>query len=305
LYGLKPEFSASVQAIPELSVLAPGLGSASPVEFDRLAADHYTLFGLNVFPHESIFLDGEGDLGGAVSSSVLAFYQQAGYDVLLAGENPDHIGLELRLLAHLAAAESEAWEDGLPTVVQRLSDLQRRFLDEHLLRWLPGLVQAIRQQDEGFFSALADLSLELASEHIGSQEREPASAHPDFELPRFPDLLVHEKTSLKDFAHFLLTPACSGFYLSREDISRLASSLKIPRGFGSREQMLANLLRAAADYESLPPLVEGITTLLGDWIGFYEAMAEDQPVLAFFAAPWLQRLHATQAQLARYSSQIY
>jgi TorA maturation chaperone TorD len=303
-HGLTPEVSAPVQAIPELAAAVPGLNAAGGADFDSLAADHYALFGLNVFPYESIFLDVESNLGGPVAGEVMAFYQQAGFQVFQSGENPDHIRLELGLLAFLSSAEAEAWGDGLEAVALRLRELQRRFLDVHLLPWLPGLTQAIRQQGAAFYTALADLTLELAGEHRAGLAGGASAASPGFELPPAPDVLANEKTGLKEIASFLLSPAYSGMYLSREDISRLASRLGVPRGFGSREQMLTNLLRTAADYEGLPPLVEGLYSLAEDWTGFYKALSGDLRSLAPFAAPWLERLHGTRALLTTLSAQV-
>jgi putative dimethyl sulfoxide reductase chaperone len=303
-HGLNPETTAPVMAIPELAAEIPDLDRAHQPDFDRLAADHYALFGLNVFPHESIFLDIESTLGGPVTGEVMGFYQQAGFDFIQSGDNPDHVGLELGLLAFLSSAEADAWEDGQALVALRLRELQRRFLDGHLLRWLPGLNLAIRQQGEPFYSALAGLTLELAGEHRSGLAGGSVPDQPGFQLPPVLDVLSDEKTGLKEIARYLLTPAYSGLYLSREDISRLASGLGIPRGFGSREQMLTNLLRTAADYEQLPRLVENLGILLESWIEFYAGLCGDERPLDPFAAPWLERLNHTQALLATVSSQI-
>ena len=146
--------------------------------------------------------------------------------------------------------------------------------------------------------------LELASEHRSALAEDLMSAQSGFQLPTVPDVLADEKTGLKEIARYLLTPTYSGFYLSRDDLSRLASGLGIPRGFGSREQMLTNLLRAAADYEQLALLAERLGSFLDSWIGFYAELSGDERPLTPFAAPWLERLRLTQALLARVVARI-
>jgi TorA maturation chaperone TorD/Pyruvate/2-oxoacid:ferredoxin oxidoreductase delta subunit len=49
---------------------------------------------------------------------------------------PDHVGIELTFMAHLAAREAGAWE-GDEGEAWRYLGLQGRFLQEHLATWLP------------------------------------------------------------------------------------------------------------------------------------------------------------------------
>jgi putative dimethyl sulfoxide reductase chaperone len=302
-HGLTEESIPAVRMVPELADQAPGV-LTEHADFESLAANHYSLFGLNVFAHESIFLDQESNLGGPVAGEVAEFFHRAGFDFLLENDNPDHLARELALLAFLSSAEALAWEKEQGPAALRLRDSQRRFLANHLLRWLPGLSQAIRQQGEPFYTALAELTFELAREHFETSAEDMLSQPVDFHLPPSPDLLENEKTGLKDISRYLLTPAYSGMYLSRDDLSRLASGLGIPRGFGSRQQMLVNLLHAAADYEQLPTLIERLLSLLEIWIDFYTGWSGDGDSLKPFAAPWLERLGHTQTLLTRISAQF-
>ncbi|HFQ92410.1 MAG TPA: hypothetical protein ENK32_00240, partial [Anaerolineae bacterium] len=74
LQGVTPEILSMVQAAPELAAALP-----DPVDFDELAAVHYQLFGMNVFPYESIFLDDSGLLGGRVTDGVIRSYGRFGF----------------------------------------------------------------------------------------------------------------------------------------------------------------------------------------------------------------------------------
>lgn len=278
LQGQTAESQPLLAAIPELAAhIRQGANQA--------AAAHYWLFGLNVFPYEAIFLDADNLLGGHVAESVARFYHETGY-VAPDAESPDHIGCELGLLAFLCGAEFDAAEDQKPQYMQRMRHLQRRFLDAHVLRWLPALVQAIRQQGAPFYSALAELTLALVLEHrraLGDDLLNPSAA---FHLPQPPDILDSEKTGLKEIAAYLLTPAYSGFYLSHDDIRRIGVRHQLPQGFGKRQQTLANLLRSAADHDSLAEVIESLQAIIWRWQTFYAGTALAQ----HFITAWLQRL---------------
>jgi TorA maturation chaperone TorD len=254
------------------------------IDFDELAADHQHLFGFNLYPYQSIFLDPSGLLGGDVTACVLLAYDDAGFDVGVSSESADHIGHELRLLAYLCGLEAgTAASPGAGPIVTR----QRAFLEGHLLRWLPALVLAIGQSRLPFYDSLARLTLELAAEHWTSLKQEPAV----FELPAPPDLLADDRTGLKEIVNYLLTPVYSGLFLSRDDIGRLARQLSVPRGFGGRGQLLLNLLRSAANYDALPAGLELLGEQIAAWITGYQEMA-GRPELRPFSSVWLAR--ATQ-----------
>ena len=120
LEGITAVTLPTIQNIPTLSETI-----TIPFNTDEAAARHQTLFGFNIFPYESIFLDGSGLLGGVVTDSVLHSYQEAGFTVDANSTSPDHIGNELALLAHLCGAEADAWEDNLASTAERIRNLAR------------------------------------------------------------------------------------------------------------------------------------------------------------------------------------
>ncbi len=291
LRGPVAELRTYVQAIPELSAALEDKPAAEH------AADHYGLFGLNVFPYESVFLDPANTLGGAVTHGVAGFYAQAGFEC--AENTADHLGCELALLSFLCAAEVEA--GNLPEQ-ERARGLQQHFLHRHLLRWLPAFVQAVRQQGQAFYRALAALTLEVVCSHVETLGA-GLTFHAPFVLPDPPALLDDPHTGLKEIAAYLTTPAHSGLFLSRDDIGRLGRGQNLPRGFGGRRQMLTNLLRAAAEYDRLPHLLADLRGLTGEWAAFWGEMAT-RPGLAAIAAVWGERLEATQDCLERIAAAL-
>lgn len=89
------------------------------------------------YPYESVHV--EGQLGGITCEQVRRCYADAGLRMRSTErEMPDHISVELAFMAHLAEREEK---DADQAQVWRRR--QRRFLLDHLARWLPTFWQKI------------------------------------------------------------------------------------------------------------------------------------------------------------------
>ena len=104
LEGITGETLPYVEAIPELAAKL-----SEEFDPDEAAADYQHLFGFNIFPYQSIFLDPAVLLGGQVTDDVTRSYRAAGFILDSMAESADHIGHELQFMAVLCTAESEAW----------------------------------------------------------------------------------------------------------------------------------------------------------------------------------------------------
>lgn len=290
--GLTPTLLPFAQQISQLAPLLP-----DPYDPDEAAAAHHRVFSLNIFPFESFFLDESGLLGGPAAARVQAAYEAAGFRP---GDDaaPDHVGYELALLGFLAGAEADAWEDGQENIAGRMAQLQHDFLVQHLLRWLPPLVIALRRLGDPFYVALGNLALDFSVAHLKTYGG-AAAAKPGAFLPEPPPLLADEKTGLRDIADYLTTPSYSGFFISREDVGRLAQRQELPRGFGKRGQLLVNALRAAAQYETLPAFLADLAEMAGHWQNAYRILRRTHPPLVFFLRPWREQTAVTQSLLAQ------
>jgi putative dimethyl sulfoxide reductase chaperone len=259
---------------------------------NEAAATHHTLFRFNIFPYQAIFRDASGLLGGVESERVRSAYQASGFETA----ESDHIAAELHFLAFLCAAEAEARQDGLAEVAAHCQARQAAFLGDHLLTWLPPFVIALERSGQPFYAALATLTLDFVADHAATTVGAPLVADPDLmgqAQGRPPqEMLAYEKTSLKDIARYLITPAHSGLYLSRDAIGDLARAHDLPRGFGGRQQMLSNLLYTAVQYDSLPLVLTGLGAVLAEWHSGYTKIEGQYDHLAPFLTPW-------QAQLAK------
>ena len=149
LSGPIPELFSHIDAIPELAIALSIRGdessSGQSLDQDQLAADHYHIFGLNVLPYESSFLDPNFVLEGPISERVLADCWNAGFNPDSKSESVDHIGWELKFIGELCKTQAKAERNQKWDVSRHVVAEQVSFLENHLLRWLPGLVKAIYQ----------------------------------------------------------------------------------------------------------------------------------------------------------------
>lgn len=118
---------------------------------ERLTVEYTRLFrGLSADygpppPYESLYRGSQ--LMGEVTAAVMARYADAGFGVIDEDLGPqDHIGAELKFMALLCHDENSAWERADHDAAARKRNLQRRFLAEHLLRWVPAYCQRIQEE---------------------------------------------------------------------------------------------------------------------------------------------------------------
>lgn len=285
--GVVAELLPMVAQLPELGQWLPA--GTTP---DLLAADFQHLFGFNIFPYQSLFVGESGLVGGAMAAEVNEWYVRSGRDTTPIVES-DHIGAELGFMAFLCQQE---WQAEEPNQAKVWHQQQWQFLDQHLLHWLGPLVIAISQHHFPFFTALAEQTLGLAHHHY----QELTAIYlplPMAHQPAATPTLEPQKSSLNDIARHLLTPCYSGFYLSRDMVGQLGQQLGVPAGFGSRQQMVVDLLLAAGNHDRLPHLLAGLQTLLQSCQARYQEWQEPMPALTPFHRPWQQRLAQSQQLL--------
>ena len=102
--------------------------------------DFVNLSVLHLIPYETFYTrdDQKVETGGA--NPVTDMY--SAYDFMVDFEaartvSADHIGVELEFMHHLCSAELKALEENDTKAVSELKDVQREFLNKHLLNWAP------------------------------------------------------------------------------------------------------------------------------------------------------------------------
>ena len=294
LEGVTAELRPFLLPITQLATALP-----EPFDVDESAAMHHHLFQLNLFPFESIFLATDGLLGGPVTNQVQQQYEQSGYVVDASATSPDHIGHELSFLAFLCGAEADAWEDGLEKTAVSIQQRQHSFLQHHLMRWLAPFVLAVQAQENEFYSAVANLTLTFVTDHA----EKATSATNQHVLPDLPFLLDNDKTGLKEISNYLTTPAYSGFFLSRDHISRIARQHQLPRGFGNRTQMLTNLMKTAVQYDQFPTIISSLQNTATDFSKQLENISKNYSHQAPKIFPWQRRCQTTIQLLEQIKSE--
>lgn len=315
LRGLEAERLALVRELP-------GLGEAldPTLSADERAAEHHWLFGLELRPYASVFLDPEGRLGGAVTDDAQGHLSTVGLGPPRTGEPPDHLGHELGFLGGLTEAELGALERSDAGGVRQIRAVARSFLEGHVLWWTPHACLTLERLGSPFWSRVAGLVLAVVTEHREAVVGEAASSLPVLGFrgpsagasggapwigtkgaapPPFgldgpaPDPLSDPSTGLARLARFLTSPPESGIYLGGADIRALGRGERLPVGFGGRSRILTNLLRSAADYGRVDEVVDGLRArVAGDRRGL-EGWAGERPWRRRFVEPWFARMEGT------------
>jgi TorA maturation chaperone TorD len=157
---------ASPKWVPEVAAMDVCFRSSGS---EALLLDYSRLF-LGPFdilarPYGSVYLDGEKVVMGDSTMQALALYREGGFEVAdYFREMPDHVAVELEFLYLLSFRIGQAAAAEERT---RLISLKRRFLAEHLGRWIGALHEAIQEGAEtDFYKQLADLTDQFVREDL-------------------------------------------------------------------------------------------------------------------------------------------
>jgi TorA maturation chaperone TorD len=285
----------------------PGLAEHIPPDAqldDWLAdmrAEHQRLFGLNIYPYESIFRDRELMLNSAATQPIAALYEACGFTpaARLRAAAPDHLGIELALMAELAGRGPRD-----PAARAHMAAL----LHEHLAVWLPACAEAIgRAARAPLHRALAEIMVDLvlgeleelaaAPPHpqpLSHQGRgEPDTAHvgePALPLsPAWERGLGGEGLDLHQIVRRLLTPDEVGVFICRADIVGMGHALGLPAPIAERGHMLLGLFEAAGRFELAPALLEALGERLRAADATYARMAAAHPAWQHHGRSWRGR----------------
>ncbi|MCW5853247.1 MAG: molecular chaperone TorD family protein, partial [Anaerolineae bacterium] len=259
-----------------------------------LAVEYQRLFGLEVYPYEALFVDDDLMLNTAATDHVVALYEECGFEATAVRVGaPDHLGLELRLMAELAQAEAKAEAVGDGARRQWARRMQTRCLNEHLARWAPiAALTLARVAREPIYQALATLTAELVASDVGENRKtgeEGRDASP---------ITDHDEPGVGAIVRELLTPARIGVWLCRADIRAIGQQLGLPVPIGERAATLRSLFQAAGEYEQVPALLMALDRI---WVEMDErvtALQDQYPSWGNYAAFWHARLAYGRSRLA-------
>lgn len=217
------------------------------------AADHTDLFVLQLYPYASVHLGTEGGLGGEARDRIAGFLRALGGTP---PAEPDHLSVLLGAYATLLdretaeAAESAESASGGPRadVAGTTSDplaspwsrARATLLVEHLLSWLPGYLDRVRDLGAPAYRGWAELLDEVLERETA---RTPTAtdllpAH----LEHAPGLSDPRDGDVAAFLEGLLAPVRFGVTLTASDLARAAEDLGLGRRVGERRFVLRALL---------------------------------------------------------------
>ncbi len=246
----------------------------------ELAVAWTDLFLLNVYPYGTAFTDISGELNGPAAAAASRRYEAAEYGPpeLDGTGAPDHAGLCLGYLGHLAAQGTEdppflAWTLG----------------------WLPVCALAVERQSfaHPFYRDLAAVTRESLFAVASAPAHAPEDLAPVLEESRE----TEEEVGLSRVVRFLLAPAASGFFLSRSRLGELALEAGLRLPFGSRFEVARALFEAAGESSRVRPVLEALSCEAEAWDAAYAAQAREYPSWRTGAAVWRGRLAATRERL--------
>jgi TorA maturation chaperone TorD len=196
-------------------------------------SDYTETFVFQLYPFASVYLGGEGMLGGEARDRVAGFWRALGQTP---PAEPDYLPVMLALYARLCefAVEErqEATRAGWGTA-------RRAFLWEHLLSWLPVYLDKLTEVAQPFYRGWGEL-LEAA---LAAEAREVG---PLGELPlalrEAPPIFEPRETAAEEFLSSLLAPARSGMITTRADLARCARALGLGLRAGERRFALEAML---------------------------------------------------------------
>ncbi len=133
---------------------------------EDLAIEYAKLFigpGPHISPHESIIAEvqgSEGGLWGKKTVEVKKFIESAGfnYEPKFTGL-PDHVSAELEFMQKLAETQAGLLSEGEAERADWCQRVQKKFIDEHLVTWVPKLCDAIVEKAEiPFYAQIAEIT---------------------------------------------------------------------------------------------------------------------------------------------------
>ncbi len=125
-------------------------------EFTRLFCGVHKNYGPPP-PYESVYR--ESNIMGDSTRAVIELYSEAGFGEIDKSAGPqDHLGVELKFIALLCQRESQQRDAGEAAEALNTLKMEKTFLDDHLLRWMPDFQGAVAQYaPHPFYEALVSL----------------------------------------------------------------------------------------------------------------------------------------------------
>lgn len=132
---------------------------------EELNVDYTTIFLLNAYPYESVFMNDEGHINPTLTNPTLQFYLEHGYEIDLNKTrvlSPDHIAVEMEFMITLINDQLNAYSMFNEEEEKKALKAQKEFMENHLLRWSTiYLLSAIDLAETPFYKDSCEMALEF------------------------------------------------------------------------------------------------------------------------------------------------
>ena len=157
---------------------------------EEMAVEYTRLFlgpGKHVSPHESVHLQrddaGQGQLWGESTVEVKKFIESSGLDYRSEYKGlPDHISVELEFMQRVALREEQARREGDNDGARYFLKIEKKFLEEHLIHWIPIFCEKVIAEAElSFYREMAVLTkrfVEFDWRELQEEDKEPKEGLP-------------------------------------------------------------------------------------------------------------------------------
>ncbi len=130
---------------------------------EELSVEYTRLFlgpGRHISPYESVWREADGAHWGKSTSEVKIFIETLGLNYTEDWTGlPDHIGVEFELMKKLVDHENKVRVGKDMKTVRLCLEIQKRFMDEHIYKWVPGFCEkVIEESREDFYRQIALLT---------------------------------------------------------------------------------------------------------------------------------------------------
>lgn len=132
---------------------------------EELAIEYTRLFigpGKHIYPYESAYRRKDTDISQTTSRQIEIFVKSHGlqYNPDFC-QAPDHIGVEMAFMERATDAEAEAWGKDDGRNVMEILKVEKQFVDEHLVKWIPGFSdKVVKEGSLSFYREIAKLTKE-------------------------------------------------------------------------------------------------------------------------------------------------
>ena len=171
-----PAATGNADADEGYHLIAKSLSNLTPSALTELAVDYSRTFIGNsndmsgaAFPYESFYTSEKHLLMQAARDEVLAIYRAYGYDKSEEwAESEDHAAVELEFMQLMSHRVANAVRKDRMDAAYKMLAIQKGFLDEHMLTWMPMLTSDMQK----FTKTMMYKGLALLTEGFLETDRE-------------------------------------------------------------------------------------------------------------------------------------